>query len=111
VLSDYADELPTQSRDHEHKAPPASAAQESARDEDEEPSMRVPADEHQVVDESAITGEERVDAEGSAEVQLGSGEIELVEGSMETTGSGKRNVRKVRRDTPEDPDPDDPDIL
>jgi hypothetical protein len=45
------------------------------------------------------------------EVQLGTGEIELVEGSIETTGSGKRNVRKVRRDTPEDPDPDDPDIL
>jgi ubiquinone/menaquinone biosynthesis C-methylase UbiE len=46
----------------------------------------------------------------TGEVQLGTGEIELVEGSVSTTDAkpGRRG-KLVRRDTPDDPD--DPDIL
>ena len=100
--SDFSDEAPTGLRD------------------------RLPAEEVQ----SAVTGEIELGSgsalleeddegeaaapapDGSAEVQLGTGEIELVESSLEPSGRATAEVRAgVRRVRREPDDPDDPDIL
>jgi ubiquinone/menaquinone biosynthesis C-methylase UbiE len=98
-LSDYADEIPTLSR--ERQATPA-----SPEEADEDPPGD-PDEELQTPPQPTRLPEARGPRAETGTVQLGTGEIELVEGSAESTAGVRPAARVVRRDD----DPDDPDIL
>ena len=127
-IGDYADEMPTLSRDRLPRVavpePEPEEIMEMGTGEIELPSGdEDEGDLEEEVDEEAI--ESAMDADDLAEhsdgirdetgeVQLGTGEIELVDstGSITEHPVSRPGKRVVRRDTPESPDdPDDPDIL
>jgi len=131
-IGDYADEIPTVSRDRLARvavpAPPEAKPAPEPEDVMEMGTGEIELtsgsddDLEEDVDESAIESAEAADdaqhsdgiRDETGEVMLGTGEIELVDGSgsIKALPVSRPGKRVVRRDTPDDPDdPDDPDIL